>query len=368
MMRTKLFVSVGLPGGQIGKTARPTGRNREVSMDIQTRLAAIAPTVAATVAGLGLGLGLAAMPALAADWDLSSEYPAGSLQGRTAEFFADAVAEKTGGAIEVTVHHGAALGYKSVDHFDAVADGALQAASSAFVFWTGIDPIFQLSSLPFLAPTAADVRDLYALAKPAYAQVLSDNNQMLLLATPWPASGLWGDKAFLSTADLGGVKVRSYDVASTETLRNAGAFPIQISWADVPAQLSTNAIDAVLTSANGGVGVQMWELQSNFTNVNYASSLQAIHLNLDAWDALSAAQQDAVKAAAAEAEAFGWGLLADAAAEDFATMRANGMTVTEEIPAPFAQALTDAAQPFIDAWIETTGERAQTIMGAYAAR
>ena len=100
MMRTTLFVSVDLPGGQIGKTARPTGRNREVSMDIQTRLAAIAPTVAATVAGLGLGL--AAMPALAADWDLSSEYPAGSLQGRTAEFFADAVAEKTGGAIEVT--------------------------------------------------------------------------------------------------------------------------------------------------------------------------------------------------------------------------------------------------------------------------
>lgn len=313
-------------------------------------------------------LGLAAAPALATTWDLSSEYPAGSLQGQTADFFATAVAEKTDGEIEVTVHHGAALGYKSVDHFDAVGDGALQAASSAFVFWTGIDPIFQLSSLPFLAPTGEDVRALYDLARPEYEAVLEDNNQMLLLATPWPSSGLWGNKAFTSTDDLEGVKVRTYDVASTETMKNAGAFPIQISWADVPAQLSTNAIDAVLTSPNGGVGVQMWELQSDFTNVNYASSLQAIHLNLDAWDDLSEAQQEAVAAAASEAEAFGWGLLADATARDFETMRENGMTVTEEIPAEFSDALTEAAQPFIDQWVEDTGTRAQSIMDAYEAR
>ena len=313
-------------------------------------------------------LALTAAPALAVTWDLSSEYPAGSLQGKTADFFARAVADKTGGEVEVTVHHGAALGYKSVDNFDAVGDGALQAASSAFVFWTGIDPIFQLSSLPFLAPSDKDVHDLYDLARPEYEKVLEDNNQKLLLATPWPSSGLWGNKEFTSTDDLEGVKVRTYDVASTQTMTNAGAFPIQISWADVPAQLSTNAIDAVLTSPNGGVGVQMWELQSNFTNVNYASSLQAIHLNLDAWEDLSEEQQAAVTEAAAEAEDFGWGLLAEATAQDFETMRENGMTVTEEIPAEFSEALTAAAQPFIDEWIEVTGERAQSVMDAYANR
>lgn len=314
------------------------------------------------------GLTLTATSSIATTWDLSSEYPAGSLQGQTADFFAKTVADKTGGEVEVIVHHGAALGYKSVDHFDAVGDGALQAASSAFVFWTGIDPIFQLSSLPFLAPTSKDVHDLYELAKPEYEKVLADNNQMLLFATPWPSSGLWGNKTFTSIADLKAVKVRTYDVASTETIKNAGAFPIQISWADVPAQLSTNAIDAVLTSPNGGVCVQMWELQSNFTNVNYASSLQAIHLNLDAWDDLSEELQGAVKAAAVEAEAFGWGLLVEATNKDFDIMRENGMTVTEEISADFSQALTAAAQPFIDQWLEDTGDRAQSIMTAFQNR
>ena len=334
----------------------PPGHDRENHMNTRMLLATVA------------GVSFAAIPAMADNWDLSSEYPAGSLQGQTADFFADAIAEKTGGEIVVTVHHGASLGYKSVDHFDAVGDGALQAASSALVFWTGIDPIFQLSSLPFLASTEADVRNLYDLAKPEYEKVFDDNNQIFLLATPWPSSGLWGNKPFTTAADLDGVKVRTYDVASTETMKNAGAFPIQISWADVPAQLSTHAIDAVLTSPNGGVGVQMWELQSDFTNVNYASSLQVIHLNRDVWDKLNEGMQFQVQEAAAEAEAFGWDLLANATTQDFVTMRDNGMTVTEEIPPAFSEALTAAAQPFIDAWVDTTGERAQSIMAGYSSR
>lgn len=306
-----------------------------------------------------------ATPALAVTWDLSSEYPATSLQGLTAENFAELVTEKTGGEVEIIVHHGGALGYKSVDQFDAVGDGAVQAASSAFVAWTGIDPIFQLSSLPFLAPTLDDVARLYDLALPEYQAVFADNNQMLLIATPWPSSGMWGNKEFAAPADLERLRLRTYDVASTETMRNAGAFPVQISWADVPAQLSTNAIDSVLTSANGGIGVQMWEYQSHFTNVNYVSSLQGIHVNLDAFEALSPEQQAAVREAAAGAQANGWQLLADSVDADYATLEENGVTVLREISPEFTAFLSEAAAPFIAAWAEQTGERANAILDAY---
>ncbi|WP_319483082.1 TRAP transporter substrate-binding protein [uncultured Cohaesibacter sp.] len=308
---------------------------------------------------------LASADAMATSWDLASEYPATSLHGQVADKFAAAVADKTGGSLEITVHHGGALGYKSLDHFDAVGDGALQAASSAFVFWPGIDPIFQLSSLPFLAPTTKDVHKLYELARPDYDKVFADNNQMLLLAAPWPSSGLWGNKAFEKAADLAQVKVRTYDVGSTEVMKNAGAFPIQISWSDVPAQLSTNAIDAVLTSANGGIGIQMWELQSHFTNVNYAASLQGVHVNLDAFNDLTPDEQSAVKDAAREAEDYGWSLLEQSMAKDFATLREHGVTVTETVPADFSAFLTAAAKPFIDKWIDATGDRATRIMDAY---
>lgn len=314
-----------------------------------------------------LGFSLTGMPALSASWDLANEYPAGSLQGQTAEIFAQTLQEKTGGEIIVTLHHGGALGFKSVDQFDAVGDGALEVASSAMVFWTGIDPIFQLSSLPFLAPTIEDTRRLYDLSRDAYASVLEDNNQIMLLATPWPSSGLWGNKPFQSLEDMAQVRVRTYDVASTETMRNAGASPNQIAWSDVPAQLSTNAIDAVLTSANGGVGVMLWEHQDYFTNVNYASSLQVIHINRDIWNGLSEEHQTAVMEAAQTAEDFGWNLLVDVTASDFETMRENGMTVVETVPANFSAQLTEAARPFIEEWVERTGERAQTILDTYFA-
>ncbi|MDO5604999.1 MAG: TRAP transporter substrate-binding protein [Paracoccus sp. (in: a-proteobacteria)] len=305
---------------------------------------------------------------LAGTWDLSSEYPAGSLQGQTAEVFARAVAEKSGGDLTIMVHHGSALGYKSVDQFDAVGDGAIQAASSAFVFWPGIDPIFQLSSLPFLAPTITDVARLYDLARPEYAKALEENNQLLLAVTPWPSSGMWGNKAFETPEEIRATKVRTYDVASTETMRAVGAFPIQVAWSDVPAQLSTRAIDSVLTSANGGVGVQMWEYQSHFTAVNYAASLQGIHINRDAFDALSPETRQAVLDAAAEAEAFGWEQVQTLTAQDYATMREHGMTVIEEISPEFSAFLSDAAQPFIADWTQKTGPRAQAVLDAYNAQ
>ncbi|MGD9865101.1 MAG: TRAP transporter substrate-binding protein [Pseudodonghicola sp.] len=308
---------------------------------------------------------LAAAPALADSWDIADEYPAGSLGGQTADHFARAVAEKTAGRIEVTVHHGGALGYRSVDQFDAVGDGALHGASSAFAFWGGIDPIFLVSTLPFITPTVAEARRLYEVARPDYAAVLEANEQVLLLATPWPSAGLWGNKAFISSQDLAGEKIRTYDVSSTTTLKNAGAFPIQLSWSDVPAQLSTNAIDGVLTSANGGVGIQLWELQSHFTNVNYTMSLQGIHLNKGIWDGLDDATRDTVLAAAKEAEDFGWSAVAASMEKDFATMAEHGVTVTPEIPAAFAADLAAAAQPFIDDWTAQTGDRGAAILRAY---
>lgn len=308
------------------------------------------------------------LPAHATSWDLANEYPPTSLQGQAAEVFSKAVEEKTGGSVKITVHHGGSLGYKSVDHFDAVGDGALQAASSTFVAWPGIDPIFQLSSLPFLAPKGDDAWRLYEIARPEYEKVFEDNNQVFLFATPWPSSGLWGRKNFEIFEDLKGAKVRTYDVGSTETMRAAGAFPVQISWGDVAAQLQTGGIDSVLTSANGGIGIQMWDQQSHFTNVNYAASLQPIHVNKDAWDALSADEQEAVRAAAAEAEAFGWELLKTSQAQDYEILRKNNVTVLEEVTPEFAEALTQTGKPIIDAWVSRTGDRATRIMDAYTAK
>lgn len=318
-------------------------------------------------AGLALTLG-AQMSMTAAgaqeSWDLANEYPPNSVHAQTADTFIEALERLSGGDIVVTAHHGAALGYKSADQFDAVGDGAIQIASSFVGGWSGIDPVFLVTSLPFLAPSVEDTRALYEATKPYYVETLDGSNQVFLLATPWPPSGLWGNKPLDSMEALAGVRIRTYDANGTVTLKEAGASPIQLSWADTVPQLSTNGIDGVLTSADGGAAAQLWEHQSHFTEVNYASPLQIVHVNKDVFEALSEEEQQAVRDAAAEAEAFGWGLLENRVEENYAEMTEHGMTIVTDVSDGYIDNLKEAAQPSIESWKSEFAE-ADALLSTY---
>lgn len=325
-------------------------------------------TIVSATLAIGV-VGLSSQVAFAQErWDLANEYPPNSVHAQSADTFIKALNEASNGEIVVTAHHGAALGYKSVDQFDAVGDGAIQVASSFVGGWSGIAPIFLVSSLPFLAPTTEDTRALYEASRPYYEAALEDANQLFLFATPWPPSGLWGNKPLDSMEAVSGVRIRTYDANGTLTLREAGASPIQLSWADTVPQLSTNGIDGVLTSADGGAAAQLWELQSHFTEVNYASPLQIVHINRDVYDALSDEQKAAVATAAKTAEDFGWNLLADRVQQNYAQMTENGMTIVTGVSPDYIAALGEAAKPSIADWRSKFGEEeADKLLAAYEA-
>lgn len=301
-------------------------------------------------------------------WDLVNEYPPNSIHAQSADKFIEVLEQKTDGAIDITAHHGASLGYKSADQFDAVGDGAVQVASSFIGPWAGINPVFLLTSLPFLAPTVDDAFTLYEVTKPYYNAVLEEANQVFLFATPWPPSGLWGNKPIDSMEALKDLRIRTYDTSGTITLRNAGAAPIQLSWADVVPQLATNGIDGVLTSADGGAAAQLWEHQSHFTEVNYALPLQIVHMNKDVYDGLSDELKAAVSEAAAEAEAFGWELAKARVQQNYEQMKSHNMTIVTEVSPDFIAKLTEAAQAAVDEWKAKMGADAEKILADYQAK
>lgn len=331
-------------------------------MKLALRFANPTLRAAATVAVLGLAAPASAQVA----WDLANEYPPGSIHATTADTFIAELQEASGGTITVTAHHGAALGFRSVDHFDAVGDGAIPIASSFGGVWAGIDPVFLISSLPFLASSVEDNWALYQASKPYYSQVLEDANQVFLFASPWPPSGLWGDKPLDAMEALSNYRIRTFDANGTMTLRAAGASPIQVSWADVVPQLSTGALDGVLTSADGGAAAQLWEHQSHFTEVNYAMPLQFMHLNRDEYEKLTDEQREAVHAAAAAAEKQGWDLLAARVVENYAAMTANGMTVVTDVSDEFLAGLSAAAEESHAEWRSRFGS-AEVLIEAYEA-
>jgi TRAP-type C4-dicarboxylate transport system substrate-binding protein len=322
-----------------------------------------------TLAAIGLIAGLAAQPGLAADinWDMANEYNDTSIHAEGDKVFSAKLAELTDGAIEITHHFGGSIGFKSKDQLDAVGDGALPIADTYVGPLGGIDPMFLLPSLPFLAKTPEEARNLFEAARSDYDAVFAANNQKLLWASPWPPSGIWAKKPVPDMDALSGLKIRTYDANGTITLQAAQASPIQLSWADVVPQLSTGGIEAVLTSAEAGANAKFWEHLDHFTEVNYAMPLNMVHINLDTWNDLSPAHQEAVMNAASAAEDYVWGVVVTRVAENYEQMASAGMTVVTDVDPAFLSTLREAGDKARAEWLEKTGPAGQAILDAYFA-
>ncbi|KAA0012892.1 TRAP transporter substrate-binding protein [Billgrantia pellis] len=315
--------------------------------------------------GLVLCLGIAASAQAATRLDFSNEYNANSIHAQGDAYFIEQVRELTDGEVDITLHTGGALGFKSGDHFYAVADNAVQIADTLSGTMSGIDPIFLLSSLPFLVDGVDEARQLYEIARPYYDEVFEDNDQVLLYASPWPASGIWSREAVTSSESLQNLKIRTFDRNGTETLRNAGAAPVSLSWADVVPQLATGGINAVLTSAEAGANASFWEHQQHFSGIQYAIPLNMVHMNRNAFESLSSDQQEALREAARRTDEHNWQAVRERTVSNYGTLEENGVSIHDPVSADFQQALSEAASPVISGWQDDMGERGQEILETF---
>jgi|TARA_R100001143_G_C3361195_1_gene136144 TRAP-type C4-dicarboxylate transport system substrate-binding protein len=301
--------------------------------------------------------------------NLSNEYSATSIHGVGDARFAETISALTNGSVEVVVHFGGALGYKSADHFDAVGEGALEIADTYGGALGGIDPLFLVSSLPFLVTTVEEAQILYEVSEPYFQQVFESNDQVLLYASPWPPSGLWGREPMDSVTALENVRIRTYDKNGTTALNELGAAAVRLSWADVVPSIATGAIDAVLTSAEGGVSASFWEHFDTFTEIyNYAIPLNFVHMSRDVFDNLSSDQQDAVLTAARETRDANWAAVPDRLAETYSDLQANNVTVVSADDDGYRDALKAAGDAAMTEWLEATGEEGQALIAAFRER
>lgn len=305
----------------------------------------------------------ASLPTLAAtSLDFTTEYPAKSIQAQNDAFFVSQVTQLTQGNIDITLHPGGALGFTSADNFYAVADGSVQIADSLAGTFGGNDPIFLLSSLPFVVSDADEAEALYKRSRSAYEKVLEQNNQMLLYVSPWPASGIWSREPVNTPTDLSQLKIRSYDRNGTQVLRNAGAAPLMLSWADVVPQLTTGGIDAVLTSAEAGANVSFWDQLNNFTAIRYAIPLNIVTMNRDTFNDLSEAGQKAILEAAKRTDQHNWQVVRTRTAENFKLLASHDVAINQAPSKALMSDLRKAAQPVVDDWLKTTGATGKALL------
>src|SRR5207237_4732412 len=123
------------------------------------------------------------------------------------------------------------------------------------------------------------------------------------------------------------VAERAYDKGPPDVLRSAGAADVFLGFNDAIAKVKEHKLNAILTSGDGGAGRKLWDDLHHFTPINYAIPISIAFIRKDAFDALPADQQAAVEAAATETESSQIELLVNRTAENYARMRANGVSI-----------------------------------------
>jgi TRAP-type transport system periplasmic protein len=299
-------------------------------------------------------------------WDMANEYAVTSVHAEADNAFIKKLEELSEGRIKITYHPGASLGYKSKDQWDAVGDGAIPLANTIMGPLRGIDPIFLLSSLPFVTSTIEQSRImLEKVARPYYDKILKQNNQIFLYASPWPPSGIWSKSTVKSIADLKKLKIRTYDPNGTLTFKAAKSAPIQLTWADVVPQLSTGGINSVLTSAEGGCNAKYWDFLTDFASIKYCSPLDMAHMNADIFNDLPEDLQAAVLKAADFANEFAWKNVQARVEKNFKEMKSHNIAINTDISPELSAYLQKSAQVAVDAWIKKMGPEGEKILDQF---
>ncbi len=322
------------------------------------------------IAALALLMIGSAAGATAASLDMSNEYGAGTLIGATDKHFAELVAANTDGSVDITNHFGGGLGIKSADAIDAVGDGVVPLATFPIQAASGVNKLFLVSNLPFLASTAGESVALQQVAMPHFEKLLAAENQKLLYITSWPSAGIWSKEPLTQPESFSGARVRTNDPIATTMLQSVGGSPVQISWGDVVPQLQANAIEMVHTSNAGGVLGKLWEYLPHYTDMGWVLSLNVTTMNLDAYNALTADERNAIDAAAAETQTWTRDrLVEDITANDEICIE-NGTIIVQvnDVPTTITSAFRAATKPIIDDWLVETGETGQALLTEYLSK
>jgi len=314
--------------------------------------------VRTAVAAVAFGVGL---PVVAqTKWDLPAGYPAGNPHTQNLTQFAADVAKATGGKLNITVHPGGAL-FKAPEIKRAVQTSQAQVGEVLMSLLENENPVFGADAVPFVATGFDASWKLWQAQRPVVEKILAAQGIKVLYAVAWPPQGIYTKKQLNSVADMKGLKWRAYNPATTRIAAMVGAQPLTIQAAELSQALATGVVDSFMSSGATGVDSKVWESLSHFATADAWLPKNMVIVNQKEFDKLDKATQDAVLAAAKEAEARGWKRMREYTNEAVNTLRANKMTVYDPNP-QFRAELAKIGESMLDEWLKKTGADGQAII------
>ena len=304
-----------------------------------------------------------ALPAAAENWDMPTPYGDSVFHTQNIQQFAQDVEDATDGALAITVHSAGSL-FAHPEIKDAVRRGLAPMGEVLMSRLANEDPVFGVDSIPFLASSYDEARALWAASRPLVEDKLAAQGLTLLFAVPWPGQSLYTKAPLTSTEDLQGAAFRAYNTATERLAQLMGAIPTQIETGDIPTAFATGRVDAMITSPSTGVSSQAWDFTTHYTDTQAWLPKNMVVVNSGAFAALPDATRAAIRDAAATAEARGWKMSEAETAAKIATLKDNGMIVSQP-SAQLSGQLAEIGATMTREWLGAAGDQGRAVIDAY---
>lgn len=246
-----------------------------------------------TVAAAALVTGLAAAPGAQAQdkikltfstyWPTSYEY-----LYKPVEAFAQRVAERTEGRVEIEMFHSAQL-FGGKEEFGAVERGDIDMSAPLDIYHTGKVPAMGIGSLPFMWPSPTSVQKTLdaGLWDQGIKDKLLDHNMVVLdVAVGGPYQIYAKDFEVRTPDDIKGKKWAVSGTTASKGIELLGGSPTTMSSGELYLALQRGTIDGTTRPLITGLGRKLYEVAENLTVTNMAYFNSFLVINKDTWDGL----------------------------------------------------------------------------------
>jgi TRAP-type C4-dicarboxylate transport system substrate-binding protein len=274
------------------------------------------------------------------DLKIAHPQPKGSGTDLGYERFAQKMEEYSGGTIKATIYPAGSL-VSSAEAVEGLRNGTVDIAQISSGDLATVIPAINMIEIPGSYSQANT--DYVEAVKPVMREITEPFGIYFL--SPQPGTPSWflsNTKQIKSAADMVGLKVRASGQYGGKAIEVWGGSPVTLTLADLTTAMERNTVDVVITPGLGAYSNSWYELEHYITVTDVSTLMAMMAMNMDLFNQMTPAQQDAVNKAVIEGAKLMYDETVREVEEGFIVMEEYGnevYTLTDEENDAFKQVL-----------------------------
>lgn len=263
----------------------------------------------------------------------------------THEFFADRVEQLTDGEVQVDAYDARSLG-DAVESVQSLRNGTIALVTVSASNLSQVLPQMDMFSLPYLFKNEDHYWDyLNSERAQEFVKQLEDKGIVFLAFIDSGARNFFSEQPIRSVEDVQGKKVRVMaSPVQVKTIEAMGGTGVPVAWGELYNALQTGVVDAAENNHPSVVTMKFYEVSDYYTLDEHARIPDMLIMSKKVYDQLSPEQQEALKQAGKEAEAYMRGAWAMAEQSAMNELQGRFQEIIEVDKQPFVEAVSGLVQ------------------------